>query len=784
MKPASEECDALADSAREEFPSRVPPLDLPRVLTREHHRIHLVGVAGSGMSGLAGLLIELGHAVSGSDKVTTTETERLQRLGLRFHDQHRPEHADAANLVVFSSAIKGDNPILVARRDSGKPVVRRAEALAAIMRAKCGIVIAGMHGKTTTSAMTAHVLREGGLHPSHYVGAEIPLLGTNAHWDPRGEYFVAEGDESDGTLRCFHPEHSLILNIEEEHLDFYADLAAIEKVFEQLIDQTSGTVFYNADDPNAARLCAKRKGAVSYGFSEEAHYRGIDVELRDFGSVFCVDRCGGKLGEATLHVPGEHNVHNALGVIALASELGIPFEKIAASLRKFEHARRRFEIKYESDRFLLIDDYAHHPTEIRATLKTARAMGRKRVLAMFQPHRYSRTKALCREFGSAFDEADQVVVTDVYPASEPPIPGISGQTIVDEMVKRGYRGASYQPRFERVHCDIGNALDVGDLVLSLGAGNIHEQLSILAADLVIAEKLKAIVGEEGDVRLYEPLSKHTTLRVGGPAQFWVEPRNEKAFSDLIRFCRDENLPLFAMGRGSNLLVRDGGIRGVVVHPRGGDFDKIQVNSSEITAGAGVKLKEIAYAARASNLGGLEWMEGIPGAVGGALRMNAGAMGAQTFESVTRIRYLDAEGNPHVKDRDELEVFYRRLPLLENNFAISATFRTQPAERAEIDSRLRESQEKRRTTQPIAKSAGCIFKNPDSIPAGRLVDELGLKNSRVGNARVSEVHGNFIVNDGGATAAEMLQLIDKIQSAARAMRGIELETEVEIVGEPE
>jgi UDP-N-acetylmuramate--alanine ligase len=784
MKPASEECDALADSAREEFPSRVPPLDLPRVLTREHHRIHLVGVAGSGMSGLAGLLIELGHAVSGSDKVTTTETERLQRLGLRFHDQHRPEHADAANLVVFSSAIKGDNPILVARRDSGKPVVRRAEALAAIMRAKCGIVIAGMHGKTTTSAMTAHVLREGGLHPSHYVGAEIPLLGTNAHWDPRGEYFVAEGDESDGTLRCFHPEHSLILNIEEEHLDFYADLAAIEKVFEQLIDQTSGTVFYNADDPNAARLCAKRKGAVSYGFSEEAHYRGIDVELRDFGSVFCVDRCGGKLGEATLHVPGEHNVHNALGVIALASELGIPFEKIAASLRKFEHARRRFEIKYESDRFLLIDDYAHHPTEIRATLKTARAMGRKRVLAVFQPHRYSRTKALCREFGSAFDEADQVVVTDVYPASEPPIPGISGQTIVDEMVKRGYRGASYQPRFERVHCDIGNALDVGDLVLSLGAGNIHEQLSILAADLVIAEKLKAIVGEEGDVRLYEPLSKHTTLRVGGPAQFWVEPRNEKAFSDLIRFCRDENLPLFAMGRGSNLLVRDGGIRGVVVHPRGGDFDKIQVNSSEITAGAGVKLKEIAYAARASNLGGLEWMEGIPGAVGGALRMNAGAMGAQTFESVTRIRYLDAKGNPHVKDRDELEVFYRRFPLLENNFAISATFRTQPAERAEIDSRLRESQEKRRTTQPIAKSAGCIFKNPDSIPAGRLVDELGLKNSRVGNARVSEVHGNFIVNDGGATAAEMLQLIDKIQSAARAMRGIELETEVEIVGEPE
>jgi len=292
------------------------------------------------------------------------------------------------------------------------------------------------------------------------------------------------------------------------------------------------------------------------------------------------------------------------------------------------------------------------------------------------------------------------------------------------------------------------------------------------------------VGEEGEVRLYEPLSNHTTLRVGGPAQFWVEPRTERTFAELIRFCRDEQLPLFVVGRGSNLLVRDGGIRGVVVHPRGGDFEKIDLDGCEITAGAGVKLRQVAYAARAANLGGLEWMEGIPGAVGGGLRMNAGAMGAQTFGNVTRIRYLDAEGNSHVKNRDELEVFYRRFPLLEKNFAISATFRGQPAERAEIDSRLRESQEKRRTTQPVAKSAGCIFKNPASIPAGKLVDELGLKNSRVGSARVSQIHGNFIVNDGDATAAQMLQLIENIKSVARKKRGIELETEVEIVGEPE
>src|SRR5213592_3701453 len=684
MKPVSEECGAPSH--------RVLPVDLSRFLTREHHRIHLVGVAGSGMSGIAALLLELRHEMSGSDKVSTVETVRLQRLGLRFHQQHRAEDARDAQLVVFSSAIKINNPILVSARDSEKPVARRAEALSAIMHGKRAILIAGMHGKTTTSAMTAHVLREAGLHPSHYVGAEIPILGSNAHWDPLGEYFVAEGDESDGTLRCFQPRHSLILNIEEEHLDFYVDLAAIEKAFAQLIEQTTGTLFYSADDPNTARLCAQRNTAISYGFSENADYRGADIELRDFASVFCVYLRGQQLGEAVLNVPGEHNVHNAIGVIALANELGIPFEKIAASLRKFEHARRRFEIKYASDRFLLVDDYAHHPSEIRATLKTARSTRRKRVLAMFQPHRFSRTKALRKEFGCAFDDAHHVVVTDIYPASEPPIPGISGQTIVDEVLKRGHRAATYQPRFERIHCDIGNALDVGDLVLSLGAGNIHEQLSILAADLVIAEQLRAIVGETGEVRLYEPLSKHTTLRVGGPAQFWVEPQTEKAFARLIRFCRDEHLPLFVMGRGSNLLVRDGGIRGVVVHPFGGEFDKIEVNGSEITAGVGAKLREVAYAARAANLGGLEWMEGIPGAVGGGLRMNAGAMGAQTFENVVCVRFLDGEGNAHMKTRAELDVQYRNVPELENNFAVSAVFRGKPAPVKQIIRKLQESQE--------------------------------------------------------------------------------------------
>ncbi len=374
-------------------------VDLTKFLTQERHRVHLIGVAGSGMSGIAGLLLQLGHQVSGSDKLDTLETDRLQRLGLKFFQQHRAEDARDAELIIYSSAIKPENPILKSAREAGKRTVRRAEALAAIMSAKRGVLIVGMHGKTTTSAMTAHVLREGGLHPSHYVGAEIPILGTNAHWDARGEYFVAEGDESDGTIALFHPEHTLVLNIEEEHLDFYADLAAIEKVFNQLLSQTSGKIFFCADDPNATRISRSSERVICYGLSENADYRATDIDLRNFTSSFSVYRGKEKIGEAVLNVPGEHNVRNALGVIALATELGVPFEKIAKSLTKFQHARRRFEIKYDSPRFLLVDDYGHHPTEIKATVKTAKSVGRKRVLTMFQPHRFSRTKLLRKEFG-------------------------------------------------------------------------------------------------------------------------------------------------------------------------------------------------------------------------------------------------------------------------------------------------------------------------------------------------------------------------------------------------
>ena len=385
------------------------------------------------------------------------------------------------------------------------------------------------------------------------------------------------------------------------------------------------------------------------------------------------------------------------------------------------------------------------------------------------------------DFGRAFNDANVAIIADVYPASEVPIPGVTGQTIVDEMIREGHEAASFQPDRKKLAQEIGRMLEPGDCVISLGAGNIHEAASLLAKDVALLDELQNVMGA-GVIKLYEPLAKHTTMRVGGPAQFWAEPETEEGFARLVKFTTERGVPLFVIGRGSNLLVRDGGIRGVVVHLSRGEFKKIEVRDGRITVGVGVKQKELAYVARDAQIGGFEWFEGIPGNVGGALRMNAGAMGSETFRQVVSVRYVDPNGDFHMKTPAEMDVRYRHCGMLEKNYAVSATFKGEPGTPEAIEKALEASTQKRRTSQPRESSAGCVFKNPGTTPAGKLVDELGLKGVRIGGAKVSEIHGNFIVNDEKASAADVLNLIAKVQETAQRERGIALETEVQIIGE--
>jgi UDP-N-acetylenolpyruvoylglucosamine reductase len=334
-------------------------------------------------------------------------------------------------------------------------------------------------------------------------------------------------------------------------------------------------------------------------------------------------------------------------------------------------------------------------------------------------------------------------------------------------------------------------LQPGDLALFLGAGDITVAARELAAGLreerpdmseLLHARLASLLTPESVIRRDEPLAKRTTLKVGGRADFYVEPASEDDLAKLVQFCSAQKLPITILGRGSNLLIRDGGVRGVVIcltHP---SFERIEVGHDRLTCGAGAKLKDICMEARRRGVGGLEFLEGIPATLGGALRMNAGALGGWVFDVVERVRFMDRDGAVHEKLAGEVQHEYRGCPLLKTHIALGATLKGVPAPVEEIDSRLNESNKKRRESQPRQASAGCIFKNPKEIPAGRLIDELGLKGRRVGGAMVSDVHANFIVNDGQATARDVLELIEVIKTTAREQRGIELHTEVEIMGE--
>ncbi len=760
-------------------------VDLERALTARSCKVHLIGVAGSGMSGIAGLLLSLGHQVSGCDRVSSVEVERLQGLGLEFHTPQKAAYVSGAELVIYSSAIQPGNPAYDAAVEMGLPMYRRAEALAAILSQRLGIVIAGMHGKTTTASMAAHVLRAGGLQPSHYIGAEIPLLGSNAYWDGAGRYMVAEGDESDGTLRLYHPEHAVILNIEEEHMDYYRNLRQIEEIFEQLITQTKGTVFYCADDPVAARVCASHLRALGYAIENQAKYKADRLATSGLQSSFRVMRDDCELGTIILNVPGRHNILNALAVVALASELGVEFKHITNALGTFRSARRRFEELYRSENFVVIDDYGHHPTEIRATLTAAAAEPGWRLVVMFQPHRFTRTQLLRDQFGESFHTADALIVTGIYAASEQPIEGISGQTIVDAVVATGQVSeVDYVAELSRLRTSVAAKLRPGDMLVSLGAGNIHEQARLIARDLELHDAIRVAI-QHGEIKLYEPLAKHTTLRIGGPAQFWVEPETILGLANLLRLCAQEGLPWIVVGRGSNLLVRDGGIAGVVINLSRGEFTGLSIDEDKIRVGAGVKLKQLSLMARDAGIGGFEWFEGIPGTVGGALRMNAGAMGAEAFDQVVEVEAMNKQGQVITVQPGEIDVTYRSVPFFADHIVLSATFHGQPnTAREAIEQLLRESMAKRKTSQPAASSAGCIFRNPESCPAGRLIEELGLKGLRRGAISVSEVHGNFLINDGSGTATDVLGLVAEIKQRARQQRGIELQTEVQVVGQAE
>lgn len=764
--------------------------------------IHLVGAGGCGVSGLGHLLLDLGFRVQGSDLATNEDTRELAARGAKLQVGHDGAMVRESRpvLVAYSSAVRRDNPELQAAEALQIPTVRRAVLLAALVHRQRGVCVAGMHGKTTTAALLAYALRNLGENPSYAVGARVAQLERHARFvsakdrvggsEPvRSPLFVAEADESDGTLTVFRPRHAIVLNVDEEHLDHYANLEAICREFDQFAGQAGESVVFCADDARLAELFSRRPGAVSYGFHALAGYRLV-AKAPAAGGGFEVWRDGGCLGEFRTGLLGEKNVSNAGAVVAFLHQLGHAPQAIAKAIAGFRGASRRQELLFEDGRFRLYDDYGHHPVEIRATLRAFRELGGRRLLVAFQPHRYTRTHRLMADFARAFGDADLLWLAEIYPASEPALPGVTSAALGEAMRAAG-RTVELASDLASLRAAVRAAMLPGDVVVFLGAGDItragHELAAGLREEIVTPSdqqfaELSSGLTPETVLKRDEPLARRTTMRVGGRADVYVEPASEEDLSRIVSFCARHRIPFTLLGRGSNLLIRDGGIRGVVIclcHP---NFSRLEIVGDRMRCGAGVRLKAVSVEARRAGLAGLEFLEGIPGSVGGSMRMNAGAMGSWFFDVIESIRFMDYEGRVHERPAAEVNVEYRGCPLLRNHIALGAVLKGVPTPAEAIAERMQKYSAKRWESQPAAPSAGCIFKNPKTIPAGKLIDELGLKGTRVGGAVVSDVHGNFIVNDGQATARDVLDLIQLVKERARDARGIELETEVEILGE--
>jgi UDP-N-acetylmuramate--alanine ligase len=442
---------------------------------RKIQRIHFVGIGGSGMSGIAEVLLNLGYTVSGSDLKKSAVTDRLADLGARVDVGHTAAHAAGAHVVVTSTAVKTDNPEVLEARRLQIPVIPRAEMLAELMRLKYGVAVAGSHGKTTTTSMVALVLDRGGLDPTVVVGGRLGVLGSGARLG-KGDFMVAEADESDRSFLKLSPTVAVVTNIDREHLDTYQDLADIQEAFLGFVNKVP---FYGAavlcldDGPIQDILPRVERRVITYGLSPQAFVSARELSVGPLGSTYTATLGGQVLGTITLAVPGAHNVVNSLAAMAVGTDLGVGFDQVKEALASFTGVDRRFQTRGEKGGVLVIDDYGHHPTEIKATLEALRTRaGARRTVVLFQPHRFTRTHALWEDFSRAFHVADVLLLTDIYAAGEEPIGGVTAEALGQAITERGHRQATYAGDLRSATERLAAEVKPGDVVLTLGAGSV------------------------------------------------------------------------------------------------------------------------------------------------------------------------------------------------------------------------------------------------------------------------------------------------------------------------
>jgi len=747
-----------------------------------------------GVAPLAIYLAGLGFTVTGEDDAFSPEVAaHLERAGVA--QSGLPGDCE---LVIASSAIARSHPSYAAAMARGLPLLRRGTALAQAVAGRKLVAVCGAHGKTTTTAMLITALRAAQF-PAGYILGGLFADGESPARVGSNDWVVAEIDESDGTIDDFSPEITVAVNLDWDHPDLYRRPAEFEAAFAALFARTRGLVLVSDACARSLRAAGDARAgggaAPVLTFGRSGDFAGIAAGESGERTTL---QLGGRftIGTAQVRAQGDFNLANATAALAAAAQMGAALN--ARLLADYAGVRRRQTVLACEGGVTVLEDYAHHPTEIRALLGSLRGRvgGAGRLIVVFQPHRYSRTRQFAAEFAAALALGDRVHLLDVYPAGEAPMAGGTTADVYAEM-RKSHAGAavSYFPGGgPELFRALAREVQRGDWVAFVGAGDIDRQARVwLEERNALAEQdrrwdaaaagLKAQVSAATRVRREEPLAKKTTLRVGGAARIYAEPASVADLAALVRGASAARLPHWVLGRGSNLIVPDEGVDGLVLSLAHESWSRFEPRpDGRLWVGGGLRLKNLCGLAAQAGLAGFEFLEGIPGSVGGALRMNAGAMGGWIFDVVEEVQLMDPDGGIRTLPKAQMHVDYRRCAELEEATALGALLRPPgriPAEA--ISGQIETYRTRRHATQPREPSAGCIFKNPEGNSAGRLIEESGLKGERVGDAEISPVHANFIINRGHATSAEVLELIRRVRAQVRRARGVELEPEVLLYG---
>ena len=749
-------------------------------------RVHIVGVAGAGMSALAVVLAGLACEVSGCDEGNVDLLGELAHRGIRTFPGHDVAHVEHADVVMWSPAVSNDHVELASARRRGATMLPRPRVMAELARRQRLVGLAGTHGKTTATSMLVHIMRAARRDDARLVGAPVRGVGFGGHFGP-GD-LLAEVDESYGAFTELTPYALGLLNVEADHLDYYGSLAALEGAFGDVLERTTGPVVVWCDDPGASRVASNlSRHHVSVGTSDTDEWRLVDVVTSRHGARARL--VGEHVIDLDLAVTGRHNLANAAVAGVLAVNVGVAPAVVSEGLAAFVGAPRRFEHLGTWRGLDVVDDYAHLPGEISATVAAARAGGYRRIVAVFQPHRVSRTINIGAGFAPAFDDVDEVIVVDIYGAGEPNPDGVTGEVVAQHLRDRGVVSSTYAPHFVDAARALERVTRGADLLLILGAGDVTGVLDHLpewrsGGLRRAAPSATAFFGDDPRVTYAAALGPRTTYRVGGAASALLVLASEDDLADFSSRLGGLDRALWVLGNGSNVLVADGTHEAVAVR-LDGEFRDLEVLDEgdgrvRVRAGAGLDLPVAARRLANDGVVGFEWAVGVPGTFGGAVAMNAGGHGSDMKSSVRRVEVWSA-GRRRWRDASELAFSYRSSALSAGELVTRVELELTHGDARMARETLSRIVRWRRENQPGGANAGSVFRNPEGDHAGRLVEAAGAKGLRVGSAVVSEKHANFIIADAGGRAADVAALMNVVRERVRDSSGVWLDLETRLWG---